>query len=583
MIQQHSHDVLVIGSGASGLALALQLAGHGKVAVICKEALPETATRYAQGGISAVLDASDSLESHIEDTLDAGAGLCKREVVEHVVRHARASVDWLIALGVAFDRVQKADGSSEFHLTREGGHSHRRVLHAADATGQAVEHVLENRTREHPNIEVFEYHIAIDLITGAKLKQAQKDQTNRCLGAYVFDRRNRKVASFAARYVVLATGGAGKVYLYTSNPDVATGDGVAMGWRAGCTVANMEFIQFHPTCLYHPQAKSFLITEAIRGEGGRLLLPDGERFMERFDPRAELAPRDIVARAIDHEMKRLGCDCVYLDISHRPADFIKGHFPNIYQRCLSFGIDITQQPIPVVPAAHYLCGGIVTDLQGRTNLAGLYAIGEVACTGLHGANRMASNSLLECFVYAQAASQDILADLKEAPKPPPLPPWDESQVIDSDEEIVVAHNWHELRRFMWDYVGIVRSNKRLQRAKRRVDLLHIEIAEYYSNFRVTQDLIELRNLALVADLIIRSALTRHESRGLHYTLDYPDRDDSRPPADTVLKPRSDSLREKTQRSPWGGRDRRHPWPWATYPHRCPGVAAAWVLGRTALA
>jgi L-aspartate oxidase len=404
-------------------------------------------------------------------------------------------------------------------------------VHAADATGRAVETTLLDRVRAHDGITLLEQHIAIDLITGSRLGL----DTPRCLGAYALDRSKHRVVTLGARSVVLATGGAGKVYLYTSNPDVATGDGIAMAWRAGCPIANMEFIQFHPTCLYHPRAKSFLITEAIRGEGGRLLLPDGSTFMARFDPRAELAPRDIVARAIDHEMKRLGADCVYLDISHRPAEFIHSHFPTVSAKCLEFGIDITREPTPVVPAAHYTCGGIVTDHHGRTPIPGLYAIGEVACTGLHGANRMASNSLLECLVMAKSACQDILALAPEVPSVPRLPDWDESQVTDSDEEVVVAHNWDELRRFMWDYVGIVRTTKRLQRAKRRVELLRDEIAEYYGNFRVTNDLIELRNLVQVAELIIQSALLRKESRGLHYTLDYPSPDETRFPQDTVLK------------------------------------------------
>ncbi|MEJ2345286.1 MAG: L-aspartate oxidase [Gammaproteobacteria bacterium] len=528
-------DVLVIGSGAAGLSLALGVADRARVAVLAKGPLQEGSTLYAQGGIAAVLDDRDSTESHIEDTLAAGGGLCDPDTVRFTVERAPAAIQWLIDLGVAFTRDEPARrNAGGYHLTREGGHSHRRVIHADDATGKAVETTLEARVRQHPNIDLFERHLAVNLITA----EADNRQPNRCLGAYVLDRERHRVDVFAARAVVLATGGASKVYLYTSNPDTSTGDGIAMAWRAGCRVANMEFNQFHPTCLYHPRAKSFLITEAVRGEGGRLLLPDGTAFMARFDSRAELAPRDIVARAIDHEMKRLGAECVYLDISHKPAAFIQQHFPNVYAACLEYGFDMTREPIPVVPAAHYTCGGVMSDHRGRTDLDGLYAIGEVSFTGLHGANRMASNSLLECLVFAASASEDIVRQLDRTPHPPPLPPWDESRVTDSDEEVVVSHNWDELRRFMWDYVGIVRTNKRLQRAKRRADLLQHEIDEYYGNFRITNDLIELRNLATVADLIIRSAQARQESRGLHYTLDYPDTNAERAPTNTILIPKN---------------------------------------------
>lgn len=539
MEYKQDFDVLIIGSGASGLSLALKLADHCRVAVLAKGPLQEGSTYYAQGGIAAVLDATDSLESHVEDTLNAGAGLCDRKTVEFVVSRGRESVQWLLGLGVPFTRTESTGDTRDsnevhnYHLTREGGHSHRRIIHAADATGKAVETTLESQARANPGISLFENHIAIDLITGRKLGF----DTDRCSGAYVLDVEQDHVITFRSKFVVLATGGAGKVYLYTSNPDVATGDGIAMAIRAGCDVANMEFMQFHPTCLYHPAAKSFLITEAIRGEGGYLRLPNGERFMDRFDTRAELAPRDIVARAIDHEMKRTGSDCVFLDISHRPAEFIREHFPTVSAKCLEFGFDITTDPIPVVPAAHYMCGGVVTNLHGQTTLPGLYAIGETSCTGLHGANRMASNSLLECLVFAESAHLDILSKLADAPLPPDLPLWDESQVTDSDEEVVVTHNWHELRRFMWDYVGIVRTTKRLQRAKRRVELLKSEIAEYYGNFRVNSDLIELRNLVQVADAIIESALHRKESRGLHYTLDYPYLNQNEPPLDTILRSR----------------------------------------------
>ncbi len=528
--ENDAFDVLIIGTGAAGLSTALHLADRHRVCMVCKGPLTEGATLYAQGGISAVLDQQDSLDSHVADTLEAGAGLCDPEVVRAIVADGRAQIEWLIESGVPFTRSESLDGYA-YHLTREGGHSHRRVIHAADETGRAVEITLEGMARQHPNIDIREHHIAVDLITAAKLGQTP----DRCLGAHIMDQQTARVSAISARCTVLATGGAGKVYLYTSSPDVATGDGIAMAWRAGCSVANMEFIQFHPTCLYHPEARTFLITEAVRGEGGRLLLPDGERFMPRFDERGELAPRDIVARAIDHEMKRLGAESLFLDISHRPAAFIEKHFPNVLATCERYGMDIRKEPIPVVPAAHYLCGGVMTDTRGRTSLRGLYAVGETACTGLHGANRMASNSLLECLVVARNAAGDIQEQVATVAPPGTLPGWDESQVTDSDEEIVVAHNWEELRRFMWDYVGIVRTDKRLQRARRRVDLLLTEIGEYYGNFRINSDLIELRNLAQVAGLIIRSAQKRRESRGLHYTLDYPQLETAHAPRNTIIR------------------------------------------------
>ncbi|MEN8108011.1 MAG: L-aspartate oxidase [Pseudomonadota bacterium] len=530
MTPAYSFDVLIIGSGGAGLGLALHLPAHLQVAVLSKSRLEEGCTLYAQGGISAVTNPDDSIESHIEDTLQAGAGLNKPAAVRFAIEQGAAAVHWLTELGVPFTRQH--DDSGDFHLTREGGHSTRRILHAADATGRAIEGTLLSQARQRDNITLFEHHIAVDLITASKLGQA----ANRCLGAYVLNRQQKHVEVFAARVVVLATGGASKVYLYTSNPDTSSGDGIAMAWRAGCRVANLEFNQFHPTCLYHPKAKSFLVTEAVRGEGGRLLLPDGETFMQNYDERGDLAPRDIVARAIDNEMKRRGLEYVLLDISHKPAPFIREHFPNVYGRCKELGYDMTLEPIPVVPAAHYTCGGVITDLHARTDLPGLYAIGEVSCTGMHGANRMASNSLLECITFAMAAGEDISRHIDEAPAPQSLPAWDESRVRDSDEEVVVMHNWDELRRCMWNYVGIVRTDKRLERAMRRVTLLQQEIQEYYSNFRISSDLLELRNLSQVAELIIRSAQHRKESRGLHYTLDYPEPDTSKQPVDTILTP-----------------------------------------------
>ena len=530
MTDQYVHDVLIIGSGAAGLSLALHLAEHCKVAVLSKNSLAEGATLYAQGGISAVMDRFDSIESHVNDTLIAGAGLCKPDIVRYVVENGRKNIEWLIELGVEFTKMPQTDGSLNYHLNREGGHSHRRIVHANDSTGRAIQTTLESLARNHCNITIYEHHTAVDLITSDKLRKGSK----RCLGAYVYDHNQNKVKVFRSKFVALASGGAGKAYLYTSNPDVSTGDGIAMAWRAGCRVANMEFVQFHPTCLYHPEAKSFLISEALRGEGAKLRLANGGTFMERFHEQAELAPRDIVARAIDHEMKRLGQDCVYLDISHKSKEFITQHFPAIYEKCQNFGFDLAKEPVPVVPAAHYTCGGVVIDKRGQTDIESLYGIGEVSSSGLHGANRMASNSLLECVVFARAAYDDICKQLSTKEIPGKLPEWDESQVSDSDEEVVVSHNWDEIRRFMWDYVGIVRTSKRLQRAHHRISLLNSEIYEYYGNFRLNQDLIELRNLACIANLIIQSAMLRKESRGLHYTLDYPEPNDSMPAKDTIL-------------------------------------------------
>jgi L-aspartate oxidase len=512
-------DVLIIGSGLAGLTAALNLASTHRVAVVTKRGLSDGSSNWAQGGIAAVLAKNDSFESHVDDTLVAGAGLCDLDATRFTVEHAPAAVAWLQELGVPFTME-----NGGLHLTREGGHSHRRIVHATDATGAAVQATLLQRLKDTPGIAVFEHHMLVDLITDRKLPgHSPSAASGRCHGAYVLDVASDKVLTFAATHTVLATGGAGKVYLYTTNPDTATGDGIAAAWRAGCRVGNMEFIQFHPTCLYHPHAKSFLITEAVRGEGGHLLLPPhlgSHRFMPDHDPRAELAARDVVARAIDFEMKKHGLDCVHLDISHQPAAFLHEHFPNILARCAELGIDITKEPIPVVPAAHYTCGGVMTDLAGHTDLAGLYAVGETTCTGLHGANRLASNSLVECMVFAQGA---VAAIRNAAPVPAPvMPEWDDSRVTDADEQVVISHNWDELRRFMWDYVGIVRTNKRLERAAHRITLLQREIHEFYSQFHVTRDLLELRNLVQVADLIVMSAMMRRESRGLHFSRDYPD-------------------------------------------------------------
>ena len=597
-------DTLIIGSGLAGLTLALKLADHQKVGIITKKSLLDGASNWAQGGIAAVLSPEDSLESHIHDTVVAGAGLCDEATTRFVVEHGKEAIDWLIAQGVPFSKA--ATPQAGYHLTREGGHSERRIIHAADRTGQAVQETLARRVLQHSNITVLEKYISVDLITAVKLghsdnrclgayalnslsdevitisaqntilatggsgkvytyttnpdtatgdgiamawragcRVAEKyisvdlitavklgRSDNRCLGAYALNSLSDEVITISAQNTILATGGSGKVYTYTTNPDTATGDGIAMAWRAGCRVANMEFIQFHPTCLYHPHAKSFLISEAVRGEGGILKLPDGTRFMPWHDKRAELAPRDVVARAIDFEMKKQGLDCVYLDISHQSVEFLQEHFPTIYARCLALGINISKEPIPVVPAAHYTCGGVMTDLDAKTDIPNLYAVGETAYTGLHGANRLASNSLLECLVFAEAAARDILAG---AVKPAvTLPAWDESRVTDADEEIVISHNWAELRHFMWDYVGIVRTNKRLERAQHRIQLLQDEIQEYYANFHISADLLELRNLVTNAELIVSSALSRQESRGLHYSKDYPNTlPDSAP---TILTP-----------------------------------------------
>ena len=512
----HHFDVIIVGSGGAGLSLALSLPDHFNIAVLAKSTLTDASTFYAQGGVAAVLDETDSIEQHIDDTMIAGAQLCEIEAVKQTVEGGKPSVDFLLKHGVQFT----LDEQEQLHLTREGGHSQRRIIHAADATGRAISTTLVERAQEKQNITIFENYIAIDLITSHKL--GLKDQGNRVLGLYALDEKNEKVHTFLAPSTALACGGAMKAYLYTSNPDIATGDGIAMAYRAGCRVANMEFNQFHPTCLYHPQARSFLITEAMRGEGAYLRLPDGERLMLRFDERAALAPRDIVARAIDYEIKRLGIRHVWLDISHKPAEFVKEHFPTLYARLLELGIDITTEMIPVVPAAHYTCGGVMVDENSQTDIEGLYAIGETSYTGLHGANRMASNSLLECFVYGMSSAKHIESQFNTSYISPDVPAWDDSQVMNPDEDVVILQNWDELRQTMWNYVGIVRTTKRLERALHRIEMLKREITEYYQDYQVSKNLIELRNLVLVSEMIVRCAMERKESRGLHFTLDYPE-------------------------------------------------------------
>jgi len=507
-------DFLVLGSGIAGLTLALRAAEDGDVTIVTKRARADANTTWAQGGISAVLDPTDSFEAHTADTLTAGAGLCKREIVELCVREGPARIADLVALGTRFTRTVDAEGNSHFELGREGGHTARRVVHAGDITGREVERALLEAAEAHPRIRFLEQHMAVDLITLSKFGGPDV-----CVGAYVLDTQKAEVITMLARQTVLATGGAGKVYLYTSNPDVATGDGIAMAYRAGAEIANMEFYQFHPTVLYHPQAKSFLISEALRGEGGVLRLEDGTAFMKKHHPMADLAPRDVVSRAIDYEMKRTGEDCVWLDMTHHTADFLRQRFPNIHAECLRYGVDMTERPIPVVPAAHFCCGGVTTDAWGRTSIPGLWAVGEVSCTGLHGANRLASNSLLEGLVFGRRAAENLQAEAGHGPWPE-VPDWDIGKAAPSDEAVVVTQNWDELRRLMWNYVGIVRSNRRLQRAARRIALLQEEIREYYWNHLVTLDMLELRNIATVAELIVASALCRKESRGLHYTLDH---------------------------------------------------------------
>jgi L-aspartate oxidase len=522
-------DFLVLGSGIAGLSFALKVASKGRVAIITKKNRAESNTNYAQGGIAAVTSKEDSFEMHVRDTLEAGAGLCRESVVRCIVEEGPARIAELIELGMKFS--EREPGGRELDLGKEGGHSKRRILHAKDVTGREIERALLTAVSREPSIEIFEDHFAIDLVTTQKLGLVG---VNRCLGVHVLDKRASQVETFAAPVTLLATGGCGKVYLYTTNPDIATGDGVAMAYRAGAAVANMEFVQFHPTCLYHPQAKSFLITEAVRGEGGVLRSVDGVEFMARYHPLQSLAPRDIVARAIDSEMKRSGADCVLLDITHKPARFLIDRFPNIYRTCLQYGLDMTKDPIPVVPAAHYQCGGVLTTVDGATEVDGLYAVGEVACTGLHGANRLASNSLLEALVCAHRAAGAVLAPSSAAPSAE-IPAWQSGKAHNADELVVVSHNWDEIRRLMWDYVGIVRTNKRLQRAQKRIANLQEEIHEYYWDFIVTSDLLELRNIATVAELIVRSALQRPESRGLHYNLDYPEPKPDWAQRDTVLR------------------------------------------------
>lgn len=522
----NSQHVLVIGSGAAGMTVALELSCKYKVSILSKSAIESGSTWWAQGGIASVFDHEDSIESHYQDTIRAGAGMCHEKTVRSVVERGPKAIRWLVEHGVDFTQ----NSSDEYHLTQEAGHSHRRILHSADSTGKEVSASLADKVKKDPNIKLYENHIVVDLIT-----QADRSSSRiRCTGAYVLNTKKDNVSVFHAKVVVLATGGASKAYLYTSNPDGATGDGIALGWRSGCRVANLEFNQFHPTCLYHPNAKAFLLTEALRGEGAYLRLPNGDRFMSKFHSKAELAPRDVVARAIDYEIKRLGCDCVFLDITHKPTEFIDKHFPSVKKYCLKFGLDITTDMIPVVPAAHYTCGGLMVNQYGQTDLWNLYAVGETAFTGLHGANRMASNSLLECVVFGRIAAEEIYRRMPDISDFMFANPWDESRVTHSDEDVIISHNWDELRRFMWDYVGIVRSKKRLERAEHRVKLLQLEIQEYYSNYKIGKNLIELRNLVLVSELIIRCAKQRKESRGLHYTLDYPET--SKIAKDTIMVP-----------------------------------------------